>query len=50
MIALPGIVIHRKIYESSVSVVYRGMRVQDELEIVIKVLKQDYPYARTDSL
>ena len=43
MIALPGIVLHHKIYESSVSVVYRGMRVRDELEIVIKVLKQDYP-------
>ena len=43
MIALPGIVIHSKIYESSVSVVYRGMRVHDNLAIVIKVLKQDYP-------
>ena len=43
MIALPGIVIHSKIYESSVSVVYRGIRVPDDLAIVIKVLKQDYP-------
>ena len=43
MIALPGISLHSKIYESSVSVVYRGMRVQNDLQIVIKVLKQDYP-------
>ena len=43
MIALPGIIIHSKIYESLVSVVYRGMRVPDDLAIVIKVLKQDYP-------
>jgi predicted ATPase/tRNA A-37 threonylcarbamoyl transferase component Bud32 len=43
MIALPGIDIQRKIYESSASLVYRGIRVQDNLAVVIKALKQDYP-------
>ena len=43
MIALPGIAIQRKIYESSASLVYRGIRVHDEQEIVVKLLKQDYP-------
>ncbi|MEP0802797.1 AAA family ATPase [Funiculus sociatus] len=43
MIALPGITFHCKIYESSVSLVYRGIRVQDERSLVVKLLKQDYP-------
>ncbi len=43
MIALPGVTCHCKIYESSASLVYRGIRVQDDLTIVIKMLKQDYP-------
>jgi PAS domain S-box-containing protein len=43
MIALPGVTCHCKIYESSTSLVYRGIRVQDDLAIVIKMLKQDYP-------
>ncbi|MBV8887535.1 MAG: serine/threonine-protein kinase PknK, partial [Chroococcidiopsidaceae cyanobacterium CP_BM_RX_35] len=43
MIALPGVAIQRKIYESPASLVYRGTRVQDERAIVIKLLKQDYP-------
>ncbi|MBD2741929.1 AAA family ATPase [Coleofasciculus sp. FACHB-1120] len=43
MIALPGIAFHCKIYESSVSLVYRGIRVQDERSLIVKMLKQDYP-------
>jgi serine/threonine protein kinase len=42
MIALPGIAIQDKIYESSNSLVYRGIR-DDGLAIVVKMLKQDYP-------
>ncbi|MEG5049754.1 MULTISPECIES: AAA family ATPase [unclassified Microcoleus] len=43
MVALPGIAILSKIYESSNSLVYRGISVQDDRAIVIKMLKQDYP-------
>jgi serine/threonine protein kinase len=43
MIALPGVAIQSKIYESSASLVYRGIRVQDERALVVKMLKQDYP-------
>ncbi|WP_442940919.1 AAA family ATPase [Nostoc sp.] len=43
MIALPGIVIQNKIlYESSNSLVYRGIR-DDGVGIVVKMLKLDYP-------
>ncbi|MBR8836852.1 MAG: AAA family ATPase [Stigonema ocellatum SAG 48.90 = DSM 106950] len=42
MIALPGIAIQDKIYESSNSLVYRGIR-DDGVGIVVKMLKQDYP-------
>ncbi|MBF2005099.1 MAG: PAS domain S-box protein [Chlorogloeopsis fritschii C42_A2020_084] len=43
MIALPGVAIHSKIYESSASLVYRGIREQDDRPLVVKLLKQDYP-------
>ncbi|WP_404790677.1 AAA family ATPase [Altericista sp. CCNU0014] len=43
MIALSGIAIQSKIYESSNSLVYRGIREEDDRPIVIKLLKQDYP-------
>ncbi|MBD2465550.1 AAA family ATPase [Oscillatoria sp. FACHB-1407] len=43
MITLPGIIIHSKIYESSASLVYRGIREQDHCAVIAKVLKQDYP-------
>ena len=43
MIALAGVAIQSKIYESSNSLVYRGIRVQDGRAIVVKMLKQDYP-------
>ncbi|MDF5729493.1 MAG: AAA family ATPase, partial [Rhizonema sp. PD38] len=43
MIALPGVVIQSKIYESSASLVYRGIGKADNRALVIKLLKQDYP-------
>ncbi|MEG4031061.1 MULTISPECIES: PAS domain S-box protein [unclassified Microcoleus] len=43
MITLPGITIHSKIYQSLVSLVYRGIREQDNCAVIAKVLKQDYP-------
>ena len=42
MVALPGIAIQSKIYESSNSLVYRGIR-DDGRAIIVKLLKQDYP-------
>ena len=42
MVALPGIAIQNKIYESSHSLVYRGTR-DDGQAVVVKMLKQDYP-------
>ena len=42
MVALPDIVIQSKIYESSNSLVYRGIR-DDGRAIIVKLLKQDYP-------
>ncbi|MBH8577437.1 AAA family ATPase [Nostocaceae cyanobacterium CENA369] len=42
MIALPGIAIQSKIYESSNSLVYRGIR-EDGVGIIAKMLKLDYP-------
>ncbi|MBD2451378.1 AAA family ATPase [Nostoc sp. FACHB-152] len=42
MIALPGIAIQNKIYESDNSLVYRGIRA-DGVGIVVKMLKLDYP-------
>ncbi|OYQ61930.1 serine/threonine protein kinase [Pseudanabaena sp. SR411] len=42
MIVLSGIAIQDKIYESSNSLVYRGIR-DDGSAIIIKMLKQDYP-------
>ncbi|MEH2039990.1 AAA family ATPase [Nostoc sp.] len=42
MITLPGIAIQNKIYESSNSLVYRGIR-DDGVAIVVKMLKLDYP-------
>ncbi|MEH2468023.1 AAA family ATPase [Nostoc sp.] len=42
MITLPGVTIQDNIYESSNSLVYRGIR-DDGVGIVVKMLKQDYP-------
>jgi hypothetical protein len=41
MIALAGVAIDSKIYESSASIVYRGKWVQDDRAIIVKLLKQD---------
>lgn len=43
MISLPNITVKGKIYESSNSLVYRGIREQDNAAVILKVLKQDYP-------
>ncbi|MBE9180174.1 PAS domain S-box protein [Oculatella sp. LEGE 06141] len=43
MITLPGVAIYSKIYESLASLVYRGIREQDNCAVIAKVLKQDYP-------
>ena len=43
MISLPDVIIQGKIYESSNSLVYRGTRKQDNLAVIVKILKQDYP-------
>ncbi|BAY59508.1 serine/threonine protein kinase and signal transduction histidine kinase with GAF and PAS/PAC sensor (plasmid) [Leptolyngbya boryana NIES-2135] len=43
MIALPRVAVQRKIYESSASLVYQGVREEDGRAIIIKLLKQDYP-------
>jgi len=43
MIALPGYQILTQIYESANSLVYRGLRNQDNKAVILKVLNQDYP-------
>ena len=43
MVALPGFTLSDKLYESPASLVYRGVRQADDLPVVIKVLRQDYP-------
>ena len=46
MISLTGYQIIQKIYESSNSEVYRGIRLFDDRPVILKVLKQEYPTAR----
>jgi predicted ATPase/signal transduction histidine kinase/tRNA A-37 threonylcarbamoyl transferase component Bud32 len=43
MITLPGYQILTQIYESTNSVVYRGIREQDNRSVILKLLKEDYP-------
>jgi PAS domain S-box-containing protein len=43
MVALPGFTLSDKLYESPASLVYRGLRQADDLPVVVKVLRQDYP-------
>ncbi|MGK7916467.1 MAG: AAA family ATPase, partial [Prochloraceae cyanobacterium] len=43
MIILPGYQILTQIYESANSLVYRGLREQDNIPVILKVLKQEYP-------
>jgi serine/threonine protein kinase len=43
MLTLPNYQIHTQIYESANSLVYRGVRKQDNQPVILKVLKEDYP-------
>jgi len=43
MISLTGYKITNQIHQSINSLVYRGIRKQDNLPVIIKVLRQDYP-------
>ncbi|MFB8796507.1 MAG: AAA family ATPase [Microcoleus sp.] len=43
MIEINGYQTIAQIYESNNSIVYRGIRQQDNLPIILKMLKQDYP-------
>jgi predicted ATPase/signal transduction histidine kinase/CheY-like chemotaxis protein/tRNA A-37 threonylcarbamoyl transferase component Bud32 len=43
LITIPGYQILDQIYESANSVVYRGIREEDNQSVILKVLKQDYP-------
>jgi predicted ATPase/signal transduction histidine kinase/CheY-like chemotaxis protein/tRNA A-37 threonylcarbamoyl transferase component Bud32 len=43
MLTLPNYQISAQIYESANSVVYRGVRNQDNQPVILKVLKEDYP-------
>ena len=40
---LKGYQIIRQIYESTNSIIYRGIRKQDRTSVILKVLKEDYP-------
>ncbi len=43
MISLAGITVKAQIDESSDSLIYRGIREQDNQPVILKVLKQEYP-------
>ena len=43
MLAIPGYQTPEKLYESSGSLVYRGRRQSDQLPVVLKILKPEYP-------
>jgi serine/threonine protein kinase len=43
MIRLPGVTVLAQIYESATSLVYRGIRNEDNRRIILKLLKEDYP-------
>ena len=43
MLTLPNYKINAQIYESPNSLVYRGIRTQDDRGVILKVLKHDYP-------
>ncbi|MBD1920210.1 AAA family ATPase [Microcoleus sp. FACHB-831] len=43
MLQIDGYQILRQIYESSNSIVYRGIRQEDKQAVILKLLKQDYP-------
>jgi predicted ATPase/signal transduction histidine kinase len=46
MITVPGYQILERIYESSSSLVFRGRRKHDDLPVVLKMLKKDYPTSK----
>jgi predicted ATPase/signal transduction histidine kinase/tRNA A-37 threonylcarbamoyl transferase component Bud32 len=43
MITVPGYEVTQKLYESTKSLVCRGLRTSDQVPVILKVLKQDYP-------
>jgi serine/threonine protein kinase len=43
MITIPHYQISKQIYDSTNSLVYRGLRNKDNQPIIIKILKEDYP-------
>jgi predicted ATPase/serine phosphatase RsbU (regulator of sigma subunit)/tRNA A-37 threonylcarbamoyl transferase component Bud32 len=43
MLNLPHYLIHAAIYESAHSIVYRGLRKEDNQAVILKMLKEDYP-------
>ena len=43
MISLSDVAVQAQIYESSNSLVYRGIRKQDNKAVILKLLKQEYP-------
>jgi len=43
MLTLPNYQISTQIYESANSVIYRGIRNEDNQSVILKVLKEDYP-------
>jgi len=43
MLTLPNYLIQAQIYESAHSVVYRGLRKEDNQPVILKMLKEDYP-------
>lgn len=46
MVMLPGYEVIEKIYESSKTLVYRGVRSDDQKPVVIKTLKNQYPTSK----
>ena len=43
MTNIPGYQSLAQIYESANSLIYRGIREQDNQAVILKVLKEDYP-------
>jgi PAS domain S-box-containing protein len=43
MISLPQVTVTAKIYESANSLVYRGIQEGDNIPVILKLLKEDYP-------
>ena len=45
MLVLPNVEVHAQIYSSANSLVYRGTSQPDNIPVILKLLKQDYPSA-----